>query len=277
MSKDASALSAAPSPATPGNIRNVVLVGPSGSGKSGVLAQLTGVGVRDQAREKKAEDAPTAAITAYSYDSNGTTVTVLDTPGQPDFVGEVRAGLRAADAAIFVISALDHIDGATSLLWQECAASNTPRAIVITKLDLPNASFDRTVAACRRSFGVVQAIFRPEGDELIDLVEQRDPDVVESIIEQSEDETLLDRYLSGEEFEVDALRTDARTAIAAGRYFPVVPVSFTTGKGIPELQRVITYAFTSPDNSPLPRSFTTAGADAETPACDPDGDRKSVV
>ena len=83
----------------------------------------------------------------------GIKVNLLDTPGYADFVGDLRAGLRAADAALFVVSAVDGLDGATRMLWEECAAVSMPRAVVITKLDKDRADFDEAVAMCQRVFG----------------------------------------------------------------------------------------------------------------------------
>src|SRR5262249_40259464 len=80
-------------------------------------------------------------------------VNLLDTPGYPDFTGELRAGLRAADAALFVVSAADDIDPITVSLWEECAAVGRPRAVVITKLDMPRANLGTTVKACQHTFG----------------------------------------------------------------------------------------------------------------------------
>ena len=69
--------------------------------------------------------------------SGPVTLNLLDTPGYPDFVGDLRAGLRAADAAVFVVSGADDIDRPVSLLWRECAAVGMPRAVVVTHLDQP--------------------------------------------------------------------------------------------------------------------------------------------
>ena len=80
-------------------------------------------------------------------------VNLLDTPGYPDFTGELRAGLRAADAALFVVSAADDIDPITVSLWEECAAVGTPRAVVISRLDAPRADYAATLAECQRLFG----------------------------------------------------------------------------------------------------------------------------
>src|SRR5206468_12083659 len=159
-------------------------------------------------------------------------INLLDTPGYADFVGELRAGLRAADAALFVVSAVDGMDAATAALWEECAVVGMPRAVAVARLDHQRADFDETVALCQRTFGDnVLPLYLPlHGDDgasvvgLIGLISQRvfdysdgyppatrDPDpehdsaiadsrneLLEGIIAESEDETLIDRYLSGE-------------------------------------------------------------------------------
>ena len=84
---------------------------------------------------------------------DGIKVNLLDTPGYADFIGELRAGLRAADAALFVVSAVDDIDAATTALWAECDQVGMPRAVVISRLDHPRADFDAALAACQRAFG----------------------------------------------------------------------------------------------------------------------------
>jgi elongation factor G len=92
----------------------------------------------------------------------------------------VRAGLRAADAALFVVSAVDGVDGMTRMLWEECAAVGMPRAVVVTHLDQQRADFDEALAVCQRVFGDgVQPLYLPllDDDEapggLIGLLSQK--------------------------------------------------------------------------------------------------------
>ena len=102
----------------------------------------------------------------------GTKVNLIDTPGYADFVGEVRAGLRAADCALFVIAANEGVDDGTRELWRECAAVGMPRAVVVTKLDHPRADHDGVVRAAQAAFG----------DKVLPVYVLRDGQVVESLI-----------------------------------------------------------------------------------------------
>ena len=151
---------------TPGKVRNVVLVGHSGAGKTslveallattgtisraGTVADGTTVCDHDPAAVKQQRSVNLAVAPVAYRDFK---VNFLDTPGYTDFVGELRAGLRAADAAVFVVSAVDGMDAATVALWEECAAVGMPRAVAVTWLDHHRADFDETVARCQRVFG----------------------------------------------------------------------------------------------------------------------------
>ena len=146
-------------PESPEQIRNVVLVGPAGSGKTALFERL--VAARTQARVSRGEPAQSTSLTAATVPSGSCVINLLDTPGNPDFVGEVRAGLRAADAVLFVVPATDEIDDATKLLWRECEATAKPRAVAVTKLEQARADFAETVARCRRSFGDAQPLEVP--------------------------------------------------------------------------------------------------------------------
>ena len=155
-------------------VRNVVLVGHSGSGKTSLVEALLAVTSTIQ-RQGSIEEGTTVSdfdeveirqqrsvnLTLAPLVHNGIKVNLLDTPGYADFTGDLRAGLRAADAALFAVSATEGIDGLTRMLWEECAAVGMPRAVVITKIDHQRAEFDATLTACRDAFGDATLEFVP--------------------------------------------------------------------------------------------------------------------
>lgn len=283
-------------PTGPSQLRSVVLVGPQGTGKSALLEQIAS---GQLGHVKEAEDASTGlGVLSTVHAPTGTLVTLVDTPGRPDFVGEVRAGLRAADAVLFVVAAGSGIDDATRMLWRECEGAGIPRAVAVTQLELARADWGRVVTDCARVFGQAVPIALPvlDGQEMtgvLDLMEQVRHDAsgaevaltdeesalveehrgpfLESVIETSEDESLLDRYLAGDEIELDVLRRDLRTAISTARFFPIVPVNPPTGVGVPALLDLIVGSFPSPDRSPVPPVMALGGGeqDGQEPVVDP--------
>ncbi|MER7460098.1 elongation factor G-like protein EF-G2 [Micromonospora sp. NPDC126480] len=302
----------------PGRVRNVVLVGHSGAGKTTLVeALLTASGTIGRAGSvtdgTTVCDHDPAAVRQQRSVSlacapllhDGIKVNLLDTPGYADFVGELRAGLRAADAALFVVSSVDGMDAATAALWEECAAVDMPRAVAVSRLDHPRADFDEAVALCQRVFGDnVLPLYLPMlGDDGISTVgllglitrrvfdytgglpaEVREPDpehlpaiaesrneLIEGIIAESEDETLMDRYLEGEEIGTDILVEDLEKAVARGHFYPVVPVCAETGVGLDALLEVLTAGFPSPLEHDLPAVTGVDGAPRPPLTCDPDG------
>ena len=115
----------------PGTIRNLALVGRSGTGKT-MLAEallvaagattrkgsiLAGTTVGD-ADPSEIHQQRSVTLSVLPLAVADVTINLLDTPGYVDFIGELRAGLRAADAALFVVSAVDGVDVATTALWE---------------------------------------------------------------------------------------------------------------------------------------------------------------
>jgi elongation factor G len=281
--KSNSSSGAAPSADSPAAIRNVVLVGPSGSGKTtlvealllhaGVLTRagtvLDGTTVCDY-EPAEVEQQRSVGLALASLQHGPVKINLLDTPGYADFVGELRAGLRAADCALFVMAANDVVDAATKALWRECADVGMPRAVVVTKLDHARATFAGAVQSAQESFGdKVLPLYLPDGDGLVSLLAD-DATLIEGIIEESEDETLMERYLGGEQIDNAVLVADLERAVARGSFFPVIPVCSTTGTGAAELLDVIARGFPSPPEHVPPRVFTPAGVEKPAPACDPD-------
>ena len=312
-SHDAGAASKA---VTPDAIRNVVLVGPSGAGKttlietllvaSGVLSRpgsvVEGSTVCDYDDAEIAQQR-SIGLAVASLQHADVKVNLIDTPGYADFVGELRAGLRAADCALFVIAADDRVDAATRALWHECSEVGMPRALAITKLDHGRANYPESLAAAQHAFGEkVLPLYLPTSDGLIGLLSQtryvytdrrrtsRPPEpstladlevqrgaLIEGIIEESEDESLLERYLGGELIDETVLIADLERAVARASFFPVIPVCSGTGVGIQELLDVVTRGFPSPPQHRMPEVFTPQGATHPTLACDPAGNLLAEV
>ena len=244
-SKDSSKeASGAPAPRAPERVRNVVLVGRPGAGKT-TLAEALVVATGALTRAGRVEDGTTCLDTdevevrlqhsvtlhAATVEHAGHRITLLDTPGAPDFVGELRAALRAADAALFVVSAVGGVDAATVQLWDECAAVGLPRAVVVTQLDRARADVPAVVRACQEQLGLgvhPLQVLDPAGG----LTSLLDPDqgdaeagrlraeLIEAVIAESEDESLMDRYLAGDPVAVADLVPDLETAVARGAFHP---------------------------------------------------------
>jgi elongation factor G len=300
----------------PDIVRNVVLVGHSGAGKT-TLTEALLVATGAIQRAGRVEDGTTVSdfdevevrqqrsvnLALAPVMHAGIKVNLLDTPGYADFTGDLRAGLRAADAALFTVSAAEGVDGLTRMLWEECAAVGTPRAVVVTKIDHQRGDFGEAIAACREAFGdSVAPLYLPVGDGqagvqgLIGLLSQRfydysggsrqerdlqaaDADraeearsaLIEAIIQESEDESLMERYLSGEDIDAKVLIEDLEKAVAQGSFYPVIPAATPQGIGMPELLEVMTQAFPSPAEHPLPTVTSPDGKPVSGLSCDPGG------
>ena len=204
----------------------------------------------------------------------GIKVNLIDTPGYADFVGELRAGLRAADCALFVVAANEPVDLVTTELWRECADVGMPRAVVVTKLDHARADYAGVLAAAQSTFGSAGDKVLPlvvpvmSGTEVTGLVGLLAPDVpdehaddrdalIEGIIEESDDEGLMDRYLGGELVSEDALLEDLHRAMARGTFFPVVPACSMQRGGVRGAAR--------PDRPRVPGPLGASAAPRPTP------------
>jgi elongation factor G len=314
----------------PSAVRNVVLVGHSGSGKTTLveaLALATGAvkragrveegGSISDYDEIEHRQQRSVQLSLVPVEWGNVRINLLDTPGYADFVGELRAGLRAADAALFVVSAADGVDGATRLVWNECAAVGMPRAIVVTHLDTARADFEEMVSVCQDVFGgddpdAVIPLYLPlrgaEGADgqapvegLIGLLSQRvfdyssgarterDPDadqlplieesrnrLIEGIISESEDETLMERYLEDGDCDMKTLVADLEKAVARGVFHPVLAAAPASegnrqGLGTVELLELITGGFPTPLEREMPPVTTPQGKPRPALTCDPAG------
>lgn len=295
-------LTTAPEATDPVQLRNVVLVGPSGGGKSELFERLVAATTTGY-RPKPVGESRSVQLNVASVSNGETVLNLIDTPGYADFAGELRAGLRAADAALFVIAAVDGVDGQAVALWKECAAVGMPRGILITKLDAARTSFEETLAVCQDAFGAgVVALYQPLQDHEgavtgnVELLTQRVHDysggervvrdaddtqrartadaraaLIETIIQESEDDALLERYLAGSEPDPDMLIADLLVAIAHGTCFPVVPSASNRGVGTHEALFLMELGFPPPTLHDLPKVTGPNGSVMPPLRSDPDG------
>ncbi|MET8080089.1 elongation factor G-like protein EF-G2 [Streptomyces sp. NPDC005303] len=314
----------------PASVRNVVLVGHSGSGKT-TLVEALALTAGAVNRAGRVEDGGTVSdydeiehrqqrsvqLSLVPVEWDGYKINLLDTPGYADFVGELRAGLRAADAALFVVSASDGVDGSTRMVWEECAAVGMPRAIVVTHLEAARADFEEMTRICAEAFGgddpdAVLPLYLPlrapqgpdghapvtgltgllsqklfdyssgerkesePGEDLLPGIEEARNRLIEGIISESEDETLMDRYLGGEEIDFKTLVQDLERAVARGVFHPVLAAAPAAdgarqGLGTVELLELITGGFPTPFEHPTPGVTTIDGKPREIKACDTEG------
>ncbi|MGY1802230.1 elongation factor G-like protein EF-G2 [Blastococcus sp. SYSU D00922] len=290
----------APAPRPAARVRNVALVGHAGAGKT-TLAEALLVATGALPRAGRVEDGTTALDTedveirqqrsvslgVATIEHAGHRITLLDTPGSPDFVGELRAGLRAADAALFVVSAVNGVDAATVQLWEECAAVGMPRAVVITQLDRARADVEDAVRLCQQLLGEgvypVHLVDRAPDGSVRGLVNLLQPaadapeadrlrsELIEGIIGESEDEALMERYLAGDQLVQADLIADLETAVARGHFHPVLCAAPLSGIGVDDLLELVVSGFPCPMEHGCPPVSRPEGAATSSLECDPDG------
>ncbi|MFC9787827.1 elongation factor G-like protein EF-G2 [Rhodococcus sp. NPDC127528] len=277
---------------SPQQLRNVVLIGCSGAGKT-TLAESLALAAGAIGKAGRIPDGNTVSdyediehqqqrsvqLAVLPLDWNDVRINLLDPPGHPDFAAELRAGLHAADAAVFVVSATDPVTAPTRALWRECAAVGIPRAIAVAKLDVARSSFDEILTSCHDAFGLGTDTLRPvfvpvhaDGKPCgsVDLLTGRrygepgdEPEVGaarESLVEAISglDDTLMERFLAGETLDEEALAEGLRHEIVDCTLHPALAVT-DYGVGSAELLDLIAGSFPDPTHRV-----------GDQPAADPD-------
>ena len=300
----------------PDRLRAVALVGHPGAGKTTLVeALLAAAGaiaapgdVQDGTTtsdsdpvERELGHSVSVGVTALEH--RGCLVQLLDTPGSVDFVGARQAGLRAADAVLFVVSAAGGLDAASADLWARCEAEGLPRAVVVTQLDRARADHDETVALCQRLLSEdVLPVHLPMHDDdgavagLISLLDHRvtdhsggqrreraaDPEhlalvadlraeLVEAVLAEAEDDTLLDDYVEGREPPAEVLVAELHRAVASGVLTPSVACAPLAEVGVRELLDLVVEGFPSPLERDAPPVTRPDGSPAAPLRCDPAG------
>ena len=260
--------------------RTVAIVGGPGSGKTtlvegilfragaiarrGTVEQGTTVGDHDPeevARQTTLGISP-AYLTWNSPDGAECAMTLIDTPGHPDFIGGVDTALAVADAAAVVVSAVDGVTAGTRAVWAAARDAGVPRIIIVTQEDRARADFRRVLGELRATFGDnLWPLELPLGEEqdfhaLADVLgehalvyddtghhhEEPLPAAAEaeehaahvSVTEEivSHDDAQLEAYLDGDEPTPAELARTLAHEVATGEAVPVLLCSGLTGTGV---------------------------------------------
>ena len=252
-------------------VRNVGVVGHQGAGKTTLveaLAFATGLTTRlgrveegntisdyDTEEQQRGMSISTSLV---SLERDGAQINLLDTPGYADFIGEVVASMAVVDAVIVVVDASSGVQVGTETVWRMAGKRGIPRAVVISRLDRDNSSFDEALDSVQSVLGAeCQPLYLPNGAEssfsaLIDVLADEDAEGRDGLIEQivEADEDLMMLYLEDEEIEADDLRAAVKTAMLGGSLAPVLPTSAVAGVGSDELLRLIAEVLPDPSESP---------------------------
>lgn len=280
------------------DIRNLVLVGQAGAGKTllaeallykagairaaGELARGTTVCDSDPL-EKELQHSLDSAL--CHFDFQGRHVNLIDTPGYLDLLGRAQAVLAAVETAVIVVNAQSGIEIATRRMMEMAAQHGLDRLIVINKLDQHNEDLPELLLQLRASFGpeclpinlpadggqrVVDCFFSREGAATdFSSVEQAHRSIVEQVIEV--DAELLERYLSGDDsFTAEQLHDPFEKALREGHLIPICFTSATTGAGIAELLDLIVRLLPNPTEANPPAFVKGEGAAARPVTIAPD-------
>ncbi|MDP9241917.1 MAG: elongation factor G [Actinomycetota bacterium] len=301
------------------DIRNVLLVGHGGSGKTTLLeAMLFTSGALT--RMGKVEDGNTTSdhdpeeirkgisvsLSLAPVEWAGVKINVLDAPGYADFVGDLRNAIRAVDAVLIVVSAVEGVEVQTEAAWELAIEADLPRAILVNKLDRERASFERTLESLVNSFGTqVAPLEFPLGEEhafegVADLLNRKayrygsgagaeegewpddiagkaDPfreKLMEAVAES--DDSLIERYLEEGELSEDEIAHGVKAGFAEARIAPVMLGAVARPIGVDRVLQFIADEFPAPTDR-VPITVLTKSGEEKQRASDVSGSLTSLV
>lgn len=254
------------------DIRNVVLLGHGGSGKTslaeailhktGVTSRLGSVDEQTSIcdyydEEKKHQHSIKSTLVYTNYKDK--LVNIIDTPGSHDFMGPAITAIGAAESALIVISAAAGIETNTRKLFDLAAKAGKPRIIVINKMDAENVAFADLIKGIKDTFGphcryanlpaadkasVIDCIENKTGNSPLMDVGKAHTELIESVIEA--DDRLMESYLGGEEISTEKIASVFVEALKSGTLIPIVFTDARKEIGITELVEIIVKYTPSP-------------------------------
>jgi len=268
------------------NIRNVALIGHGSTGKTS-LSEAMLFSAKTINRLGRVDDGTTTSdfdpdeirrsfsvnLSVLPFEWQGTKLNILDTPGYADFVGEVKCGVRAADAAVIMVCAASGVQVGTEYAWAYADEQNLPRLVFINRMDRENADFHQTLSQLQEMFGQKCVAFQlPLGAQanfrgVVDLLTMKAyvgekgeaQDVPKELLEQATslreklveaaaetDDTLITKYLEGEDLSEEELRRGLRMGVIRGSLIPVLTGSATKNIAVTLLMDALCRCLPSP-------------------------------
>lgn len=245
------------------SLRNIVFAGPSASGKTSllesILFEVGAVHARgsveqkntfsDSTDEEKASGHSIYSTFAYIEDKE-TKINLIDSPGHPDFVGQVAQAMPAVESMCLVLSATDSLDPYAIRLMEYAKKLNLCRAIVINKIDAENAQCERLLTQIRETFGkeclpvnlpasnakeVRDVFFHRDGDSDLGPISEAHQRIIDQVIEI--DDTLTEQYLTnGENFDPQALHDVFESSLRSGH---LIPICFVSARGVHDINKSV--------------------------------------
>ncbi|HXK65624.1 MAG TPA: GTP-binding protein, partial [Spirochaetota bacterium] len=264
------------------NVRTVAIVGHGSTGKSTlfdamlfICGQIDKIGKPDDGsltsdydeEEKSRKISIRSALGFVEIDD--VKINIIDTPGMSDFVGEARAAIQVAEAAIVVVDAVDGVQIETEKVWRYLESKKIPRIIFINKMDKERANFNAIIDNLKSHFNAkFAAVCIPVGEAdkhsgIVDLIEMKAmmpkpdgkiqvsdipadlkkaaEDARNSLMELSAegDDALIEKYLEGEPLTEDEMKKGLKALVARAEVFPVICGSSLKAIGIKNLLNVI--------------------------------------
>ena len=260
---------------TTDKIRNVVVLGHSGAGKTSLVSAMKGIATAS--KQRMTEPAATTQMLVQPILWDDHKINILDVPGAFDFVGEIEEAVGVADAAIIVISGKNGVENGTRKAWAMCEKYHLPRIVYVSDMDIDDVSFKNVVLGLQELYGKCIAPFHfplRENEEFVGYVNviqerakrwQSDGTVVKSEVPEYSMENLsiyrealmeavaetseefLDRYFAGETFSENEIRQALRVNVSEGTIVPVMMGSNTMERGMYTLLADIIKYLPSPD------------------------------
>jgi elongation factor G len=269
------------------DIRNVVLLGHGGSGKTSLAeAILHSTGTTNRLgsvdskssicdfldEEKDHQHSVQSAVIHVKHSDK--VINIIDTPGYPDFIGPSISAIPGADTAVIVINATSGIETVTRKVFETASENNMAKLIVINKIDSDNIDLGGLIKNIQEMFGstcrcanlpagdngsVIDCIENDSGESSLMDVSSAHTELIENVIEA--DDELMESYLGGEEIKPELIASVFVKALTTGTLIPIVFTNARGEVGIKELLEIITKYTPSPAESNLPKLKT---GDTET-------------